>query len=126
MPTYAYRCDDCGRNWSLWMSIQEQHEVRCDQCRGIAIQVFTPPLVNITVAAREVDDREARWSKDMAAYKRMRHDGLQPRGIDGCAEIEARANTETEVSMGKILPFSKVREGQARSAEILGQDMADA
>ena len=33
------------------------------------------------------------WDKDMPAYKRLRQNGLQPRGIDGAAALEARAET---------------------------------
>jgi hypothetical protein len=37
------------------------------------------------------------WDKDMPAYKRLRQNGLQPRGIDGAAALEARAETVAQV-----------------------------
>jgi hypothetical protein len=33
---------------------------------------------------------ERGWDKDMPAYARLRSDGIQPRHIDGSAELEAR------------------------------------
>jgi hypothetical protein len=43
-------------------------------------------------------NRTARnWDKDMPAYKRLRANGLQPRGIDGSAVLEARAETAAQV-----------------------------
>lgn len=64
--------------------------------------------------------RESEWVEDMAAYRRLRANGEQPRGIDGSARLEARANTSTELEMGKVMPFRKVREGIERSADMLG------
>lgn len=55
-------------------------------------------------AAVEVERTERRWDRDMAAYKAMRRDGLQPAGIDGAADLQARASTEFEVSSGRLLP----------------------
>lgn len=36
MPTYAYRCDKCGRSFSLLQTIREREAVRvvCPQCRS--------------------------------------------------------------------------------------------
>jgi hypothetical protein len=47
--------------------------------------------------SRWVNDTEKRWHKDMDAYRRLVRDGVQPKGIDGAAEREARANTRVEV-----------------------------
>jgi hypothetical protein len=41
--------------------------------------------------------------KDLAAYKRLRDDGVQPKNIDGSATVEARANEKWQVETG-ILP----------------------
>ena len=46
---------------------------------------------------------ESRWDKDMPAYIRLRHNGLQPKQIDGCAELESRANDQMEIEMGDLL-----------------------
>lgn len=38
----------------------------------------------------------------MPAYKRLRADGLQPKRIDGCAEIEKKAKESWQVETGLI------------------------
>lgn len=48
-------------------------------------------------------ERTARnWDKDMPAYKRLRKNGLQPKQIDGSAELEKKANTKVEVETGRL------------------------
>ena len=54
------------------------------------------PVANINEKDRVLD-------KDLAAYKRLRDDGLQPKNIDGSATVEARANEKWQVETG-ILP----------------------
>lgn len=44
-----------------------------------------------------VNGTERQWGKDMPAYQRLRANGLRPRGIDGCARIEATANSPQQV-----------------------------
>lgn len=43
---------------------------------------------------------ERNWQKDMPAYKRLRREGLQPKRIDGSAEIEAKAKYKWQVETG--------------------------
>jgi len=51
----------------------------------------------------EINTTERGWNKDMPAYKRLRADGLQPKKIDGAAEVEKRAQEGWQVETG-ILP----------------------
>lgn len=51
----------------------------------------------------QLNKTERNWKKDMPAYKRLRADGLQPKRIDGAAEVERRARESWQVETG-ILP----------------------
>jgi hypothetical protein len=51
----------------------------------------------------EVNTTERNWNKDMPAYKRLRANGLQPKRIDGAANVEKRAQEGWQVETG-ILP----------------------
>jgi hypothetical protein len=64
---------------------------------------FTPRLHPATLTERE-------WDKDMPAYKRLRADGIQPRDIDGCAKLEAKAETTREIEAGQVLTPSQRRQ----------------
>ena len=65
---------------------------------------------------------EKKLAKDMDAYKRIRKQGLQPKTIDGCAELEAKANNRLEVEMGHLFStkedWAKAKEGMGRAEEI--------
>jgi len=41
--------------------------------------------------------REKRWERDIAAYKRLRKEGLQPRGLNGAAARERRGETRYDI-----------------------------
>lgn len=49
-----------------------------------------------------VHDRERKLGADLASYKRLRDNGLQPPRIDGCSVLEKHAATKTEVEQGAI------------------------
>jgi hypothetical protein len=95
----------------------------CYACKLSTINIA--PSVAATTAggaeAATVSAREARWSRDMPAYARLRADGIQPKGIDGSARLEATATERVEVEMGRVFGprhKAKVREGVALSAEL--------
>jgi hypothetical protein len=72
----------------------------CFGCRvaSVAFAASAAPSRSAGAAhAQWVNETEKRWHKDMAAYKRLVRDGVQPMQIDGCAEREARANTREQV-----------------------------
>jgi hypothetical protein len=68
-----------------------------------------------------INNTDAQWDKDMPAYRRMRHNGVQPPRIDDCAVLEREATDQFEVEMGKIVPkglHTRVKEGLAISKEL--------
>lgn len=69
----------------------------CFHCRiktvnfGAAAMPTRKPQANVQA------DVERRWSKDFAAYRSMRRQGLQPQSADGAHELMMRATTREEV-----------------------------
>lgn len=63
--------------------------------RSISVAASAVPSRSVEVAQKELDQKQ--FAKDAAAYRRLRKDGLQPRRVDGCAEVEKRAETATQV-----------------------------
>lgn len=53
---------------------------------------------------------EQRMSKDHAAYKRMKAEGLQPKSVRGVAKVEAGADDVREITEGKLISKTKLRE----------------
>lgn len=60
----------------------------------------------------EINQRAKNWDKDMPAYKRLRREGLQPKGIDGAAAIESRATSAAQVE-GRVDVEKLVKRGIA-------------
>lgn len=67
--------------------------------------------VAISEKAAKVDRRENLLRSDLDAYKRLRADGLQPKGTGGSAHIERHAEHAVEVESGVL--FSDVKRQMA-------------
>jgi hypothetical protein len=55
-----------------------------------------------------VKKTEGEWHKDMAAYVRLKKDGLVPRGIDGSANAEKKATSAVEIEKVGLLHDEKL------------------
>jgi putative FmdB family regulatory protein len=42
MPTYDYRCDDCGEEFEVWQSIKDDPLTACPRCGGPVRKVMSP------------------------------------------------------------------------------------
>ena len=63
---------------------------------------------------------ERRWDKDMASYKALRKDGLQPPSVDGASRLET-ASTQFEIEYGSVATkeeLPKVKEGLDRARDL--------
>jgi hypothetical protein len=54
-------------------------------------------------AVAHTEAKERVLAHDMAAYKRLRRDGLQPKCIDGSRRLEQGAEHAIEVESGRLL-----------------------
>lgn len=42
MPTYAYRCTECGTEFDVYQSFDEDPLTSCPTCAGIVRKLFSP------------------------------------------------------------------------------------
>lgn len=86
------------------MKHQEKHpNLDVEGCFGCKIAGVTFGANTSTTKGKvvgEANQRAKNWNKDMDAYKRLRKQGLQPRGIDGSAALESRAEHKWQVETG--------------------------
>ena len=75
----------------------------CFGCRIAAIRMGTNSTTSRGAQVAATNQTERNWKRDLPAYKRLRADGLQPKRIDGAAEVERRAQESWQVETG-ILP----------------------
>ena len=123
MPSYLNRCPDHG-DWEEWRSIHDDARPRCPICDLPADIVMQPPLISVDALpnkapdAKRIMEQDRQWDKDMPAYKALRKNGLQPRGIDGCSRIQAQAEDRLEVEMGKKIPKAHINKAKDANSEI--------
>jgi len=114
MPLYTYRCDECGGMCDIRHGFYDVVNTLCDICEGKLNKYYG----NVVVAAScmptrsninfdKSHEKESLQAKDMAAYKRLRKEGLQPRGIDGSSHLEKHAESKYEIKAGKTFRETK-------------------
>ncbi len=87
----------------------------CYGCRLASIQVAVKEEAKVTAI------KDKQLSKDLDAYKRLRHNGLQPRSIDGSHRAEAEVTSQLDFTLGRVIPkneYSRVQEGMAMAKEM--------
>lgn len=112
------------------MSHREFHPVPVDSCFGckvLSIGISAEALPNRKGPIAAINHKDKVLSDDLAAYKRLRRDGLQPKQIDGSAIVEARANSQFDIDLGHVVPKAqerRVREGFefAKSIQVVTPD----
>lgn len=106
MASYCYRCESCGDELELQAAIgTARRMIRCD-CGGVkrlrigvGVNVSAHALETKGGEVRASDAMEARWQRDMPAYKRMRRQGMQPDGIDGAARLEDKVADQIDIEL---------------------------
>lgn len=75
----------------------------CFGCKAASVSVSQTamPTRKADLVART--QTEKTMNKDIPAYRRLRADGLQPKGTRGAAELESRAASRWEVETGQNL-----------------------
>ena len=72
----------------------------CFACRISGVSFASAAMPNRRPQAAGINATEKRWDSDMAAYKRLRNDGLQPAKIDGARRVEQQAESRVQVETG--------------------------
>lgn len=78
---------------------------RCSTYREHLLSVGIAASAMPTRRGEVVDflTRERALAKDADAYRRLRKEGLQPKGVDGSHRLEARADRAIEVETGVLV-----------------------
>jgi len=86
-----------------------QHDVNCFACKiqsvGIGQPSDMPTRKPAAVASKQYERTRER---DIAAYKRLRKEGLEVRGTSGAHRLEREARTEFELKTGMIAPTASL------------------
>lgn len=72
----------------------------CFGCRVSGIRMGMNSTTSRGSEVAKINKTERQWNVDMPAYKRLRREGLQPKRIDGAAEVEKKAEHRFQVETG--------------------------
>jgi len=78
----------------------------CFGCKVASIS-FAPSTMPTRSDAGYTEKATKKMHKDVAAYRRLRKNGLQPKTVEGSASLEARADSKWEVETGLSLQGDK-------------------
>ena len=134
MPVYVSRCLDCGLSHEVRHGFDETYESNCDGCGGVIRKYFGEVYIAASATptrgrhdGKEIDcsgskAKERTKEEDMAAYKRLRSDGVQPKSIDGSAHLERHAGSKWEGQSGTVLTGEKkdIRRKERNLDTVLG------
>lgn len=81
-----------------------QHDKDCFGCKLATVQ-----FESANERAIEVRKRDRNFERDAAAYKRLRAEGLQPRGVDKSAMLEAHADHAAQVQLGRPMLKEEIK-----------------
>ena len=78
---------------------------RCESYRAhlLSVGFAATAMPTRRPLAASIEASQVALAKDAPAYRRLRKDGIQPKGVDGCARLEARANHLAEVETGRLV-----------------------
>lgn len=82
-----------------------------DECFGckagsVGFSATAMPTRSPNVAQTAATERE--MTKDLGAYKRLRKNNLQPKGVNGAAAMEQAASTRFEIESGRLHKSPKI------------------
>tara|TARA_B100000586_G_C20060555_1_gene406085 strand:+ start:428 stop:838 length:411 start_codon:yes stop_codon:yes gene_type:complete len=134
MPVYVYRCLDCGLSFDVRHSFDETYDDSCGGCQGVVRKHMGHVHVSASATPtrgthdgkainwEETKVKERQKDEDMAAYKRLRREGIQPKSIDGSAHSERHAGTKWEVQAGVTLkgPLKERKRKERALNDVLG------
>jgi putative FmdB family regulatory protein len=108
MPRYDYKCDACRTITEVVQSFSDDALTTCAECGGRINRVYNS--VAIASSALETRSEAGRVERetiamhaDVAAYRRLRKDGLQPKSVKGAARLEKSAGSRWEIETGAKL-----------------------
>jgi putative FmdB family regulatory protein len=92
MPTYDYRCDECGDELEVWQSIKDDALTECPRCGGQLRKVMSPAGIVLKGSGfYKTDSRRGNGSGGDS----------KPANADGEKKSDTKSETKTEKKADK-------------------------
>jgi putative FmdB family regulatory protein len=110
MPTYRYRCTECGEEFELWQSIKDDslhtHE---DGCGGEVLKVLTPAGIVLKGSGFYKNDSRS------SDAERKSSDGSKPKKDDGDSSETKPSPSESGADTKSADTTSTTKPGDSKS-----------
>lgn len=116
MPTYRYHCNHCQGGFEQWQSIHDAALTTHDGCGGRIVRVITAVRTygvgDRGAQTRYSDSMDRQLDLDRPAYRRLRHEGHQPRAVMGAHKLEALATDDWSIKTGGLVSVPDDRKAE--------------
>jgi putative FmdB family regulatory protein len=96
MPTYEYRCRDCGHSFDIVQKMSDETLTHCPECGGRLRKVFAPPAISFKGSGFYATDHG----------KKAKH-STDAKGSDGGEKKSSDAKTESSTAETKTSDTKK-------------------
>ncbi|MEP6758856.1 MAG: FmdB family zinc ribbon protein [Actinomycetota bacterium] len=78
MPTYAYRCRDCGHSFDIVQKMSDASLTHCPECGGDLRKVFTAPAISFKGSGFYATDHGKKGNTGSGTDSTEKKDGKTP------------------------------------------------
>ena len=107
MPTYSYRCTECGNAFDVQQSFTDESLTVCPSCSGVLRKVFSPVGVSFTGSGFYPNDSRAKPSEVK---------GKESSESSGKSTEKTSDKSSEKASGSESKPASKPAKGSATSS----------
>ena len=100
MPTYEYRCRDCGHSFDIVQKMSDASLTHCPECGGELRKVFAPPAISFKGSGFYATDQRSKGKQATGSDRADKDKGDKDKGDkkDGSSETKKPDTKKTEGS----------------------------
>ena len=98
MPTYEYRCRDCGHSFDIVQKMSDDQVTHCPECGGELRKVFTAPAIAFKGSGFYATDHGKRRASESSEKTEKKDGEKKGDGKKGDAAASTSAETSTSSS----------------------------
>jgi putative FmdB family regulatory protein len=99
MPTYEYRCRDCGHSFDIVQKMSDDPLTHCPECGGELRKVFAPPAISFKGSGFYATDH-GKKAKPSTSTEKKKDPGAGSGGGSAGGSGDAKKETTSEPSSG--------------------------
>jgi len=90
MPTYEYRCRDCGHSFDIVQKMRDDQLTHCPECGGELRKVFTAPAISFKGSGFYATDHGSKGKKPSSGDTSEKKDGATSDGKSDTTKTDTK------------------------------------